>query len=458
MPAVVRIAKQLYTQRVEEVKAELKRDEEKFGELAKEIELIRSGQWDEKLRENLSPEDREAMDNAQSVADDNNQLNGSDDSSNLPVSSASMVEDKAIEEEEESVPSSVNVTVPVALEENKILDRITQQENSMKRTSSETTIMAGNSLKRCRLDDSKVSQPSNSSENQIILTATSAATEAFTNSMTETSTIEAVKESNLPKEEITNTVFEEGISIPSATATTEIPKTAYPISMAKDGTMMDTDLPNKSYQAVLQSTMSSSAAAQTIIDALHVNGSAVTAMETEFMDKPKYDEVNGNHNIMEDNSIETPNISLPTVEVPAINPQQPKCPEQQQPSQQNITLPTDIPQQQHQQQPSQHQQQPSQQQQYETLQQQPVQPQQHFKQEQPHCEQPKHLQQPQAQVEQQHQLPQQQYPQQKMTMAPQLPKIIIPESSSSSPSSSYTRFHQDQSGNLTQDFKLYHAY
>ncbi|KAI8973880.1 hypothetical protein BDB01DRAFT_854145 [Pilobolus umbonatus] len=49
MPTVVRLARQLYVQRVDEIKRKLKEDEEEFGRLVLDIDHIRSGAWDEKL-------------------------------------------------------------------------------------------------------------------------------------------------------------------------------------------------------------------------------------------------------------------------------------------------------------------------------------------------------------------------------------------------------------------------
>lgn len=168
MPVVVRIARQLYLQRVEEVKAELKRDEEKFGQLAKEIEQIKSGQWDEKLREQLSPADREAMDK-QATSDQNK--------ASVVIET---VEDKS--ESDKEVTSSTNAattepSLPAArtIEEKKLLENVTQQENSMKRTSSETIILSASSSKRFRLEESKDEVSDNSNEDQVISTAISTA-------------------------------------------------------------------------------------------------------------------------------------------------------------------------------------------------------------------------------------------------------------------------------------------
>ncbi|KAI9471799.1 MAG: hypothetical protein EXX96DRAFT_489868 [Benjaminiella poitrasii] len=51
MPVVIQLARQLYTQRVEEIKKRLQRDQEEFSQLATEIHSIKSGQWDQKLEQ-----------------------------------------------------------------------------------------------------------------------------------------------------------------------------------------------------------------------------------------------------------------------------------------------------------------------------------------------------------------------------------------------------------------------
>ncbi|KAI8086013.1 uncharacterized protein BX664DRAFT_265501 [Halteromyces radiatus] len=49
MPKVVKLARQLYFQRVEELKKSIKEDEDKFMALVSEIDDIKSGAWDTKL-------------------------------------------------------------------------------------------------------------------------------------------------------------------------------------------------------------------------------------------------------------------------------------------------------------------------------------------------------------------------------------------------------------------------
>jgi bromodomain-containing protein 8 len=51
MPPVVRLARQLYLERMDELKAHIKVDEDSFRKLVTEIDEIRSGKWDNKLKE-----------------------------------------------------------------------------------------------------------------------------------------------------------------------------------------------------------------------------------------------------------------------------------------------------------------------------------------------------------------------------------------------------------------------
>jgi hypothetical protein len=54
MPVVVRLARQLYAQRVEEIKSQIQKEQEEFSQLSFEIDSIKSGKWDEKLKEHAS--------------------------------------------------------------------------------------------------------------------------------------------------------------------------------------------------------------------------------------------------------------------------------------------------------------------------------------------------------------------------------------------------------------------
>lgn len=144
MPVVVRIARQLYLQRIEEVKESLRKDEESFGQLAEEIESIKSGKWDQTLS-----------------------ASGSDKIPNdagLPSEEEEIIRGEP--KETNSSDSAVHNEITI---ENKIVESVAQLENRMKRTSSETVIETGSSLKRCRLEETS----SESSEDQVISTAIS---------------------------------------------------------------------------------------------------------------------------------------------------------------------------------------------------------------------------------------------------------------------------------------------
>ncbi|OBZ85956.1 Bromodomain-containing protein 8 [Choanephora cucurbitarum] len=49
MPVVVRLAKQLYIQRVDEIKKSIQKDQDEFNQLATEIDEIKAGKWDMQL-------------------------------------------------------------------------------------------------------------------------------------------------------------------------------------------------------------------------------------------------------------------------------------------------------------------------------------------------------------------------------------------------------------------------
>ncbi|CAO3643196.1 unnamed protein product [Mucor hiemalis] len=132
MPPVVRIARQLYTQRVEEVKDNLKKDEEEFGRLAREIELIKNGQWDQELQEQLptTTKDTPSENAAQPAVDNVAQVN--------------------------EVSSSDSQVLPQALtiadaEKLKLPEHVTSEENRMKRTSSETAMVTGSAMNNAGL-------------------------------------------------------------------------------------------------------------------------------------------------------------------------------------------------------------------------------------------------------------------------------------------------------------------
>ncbi|KAG2200473.1 hypothetical protein INT47_011453, partial [Mucor saturninus] len=59
MPVVVRIARQLYLQRIEEVKERLNQEQTEFGQLAEEIQAIKSGKWDDSLKGDIQQQQQQ---------------------------------------------------------------------------------------------------------------------------------------------------------------------------------------------------------------------------------------------------------------------------------------------------------------------------------------------------------------------------------------------------------------
>lgn len=84
MPVVVRLARQLYTQRLEELKKEISEDEEKFLALVSEIEEIRAGKWDDQLlknsKEDIKKEDQSEKHLSESLeTQETQEINASND-------------------------------------------------------------------------------------------------------------------------------------------------------------------------------------------------------------------------------------------------------------------------------------------------------------------------------------------------------------------------------------------
>lgn len=73
MAPVVKLARQLYLERIDELKAHIKEDEESFRKLVTEIDEIRSGKWDAKLKELIpEPEPETAAPTPMDISDDSN--------------------------------------------------------------------------------------------------------------------------------------------------------------------------------------------------------------------------------------------------------------------------------------------------------------------------------------------------------------------------------------------------
>lgn len=140
MPVVVRLARQLYLQRVEEIKSQILKEQEEFGRLSSEIDSIKSGKWDKRLEESISSTDETA-------------------NQNQPV----LTEEKgATTTETEADSTSENVVDHVG--------SIIEQENHLKRTLSESKLESHHEFKRSRVND-KVTVNNHTNEEQVTLTA-----------------------------------------------------------------------------------------------------------------------------------------------------------------------------------------------------------------------------------------------------------------------------------------------
>lgn len=149
MPVVVRLARHLYLQRVEEIKAKLAQDQQEFNQLATEIHAIQSGEWDSKLKpdptfvpvKNTSDTDKQPETTPMTEQDD------SGTKENKPT---------LAEKKDASV-------------DNEVVDpTLILQENRLKRTSSDIVVQEPHQLKRSRLGDSN-------QEDQVLSTAISQA-------------------------------------------------------------------------------------------------------------------------------------------------------------------------------------------------------------------------------------------------------------------------------------------
>ncbi|KAL7329201.1 hypothetical protein PS15p_207343 [Mucor circinelloides] len=149
MPVVVRLARHLYLQRVEEIKTKLAQDQQEFNQLATEIHAIQSGEWDSKLKpdptfvpvKNTSDTDKQPETTPMTEQDD------SGTKENKPT----LAEKKDASVDNEAVDPTLIL-----------------QENRLKRTSSDIVAQEPHQLKRSRLGDSN-------QEDQVLSTAISQA-------------------------------------------------------------------------------------------------------------------------------------------------------------------------------------------------------------------------------------------------------------------------------------------
>ncbi|RCH96638.1 hypothetical protein CU098_010451, partial [Rhizopus stolonifer] len=188
MPVVVRLARQLYIQRVEEIKQNLKKDQEEFSRLALEIDTIKAGEWDSTLKqrasdsttaqtskddsnsepviESNSNDKNNNNKNSNSDNDDNNNNNNNDsDSDNSNNDSNSNNNDscshtsEAVSENNESIEYNKTVLENHTTESNaNSLEKQQDEnepprttENPLKRTTDASLVDSSHTLKRCRL-------------------------------------------------------------------------------------------------------------------------------------------------------------------------------------------------------------------------------------------------------------------------------------------------------------------
>lgn len=169
MPVVVRLARHLYLQRVEEIKNRLVQDQQEYNQLAAEIHSIKSGEWDHKFKA-----DSPAVKNSDSMATD---LDSSSNTVAKQPESTPIISDiednSGTNDAKENAAISPEKMSSVQLDEkkysieNKNFDsKLILQDNRLKRTSSDATAQESHLLKRSRL--SELSQ-----EEQVLSTAIS---------------------------------------------------------------------------------------------------------------------------------------------------------------------------------------------------------------------------------------------------------------------------------------------
>jgi len=132
MAPVVKLARQLYLERIDELKAHIKEDEKSFRKLVTEIDEIRSGKWDAKLKELIpEPEPETAAPTPMDISDDSN-VQSSDVAvaasavteevtppvTNEGTEAKTEVEEKTLEMKIEPAPSLVSEAAEQILESN----------------------------------------------------------------------------------------------------------------------------------------------------------------------------------------------------------------------------------------------------------------------------------------------------------------------------------------------------
>lgn len=156
MPVVVRLARHLYLQRVEEIKNRLVQDQQEFDQLTTEIHSIKSGKWDHRFKVDSS-----AVKNSGSMATDLD--NNSNVVAKQPESTSIIndIEDNSgINDTKENIATAPEEMGNAQLGEKKYSienetpdSKLILQENRLKRTSSDAIAQEPHLLKRSRLSE-----------------------------------------------------------------------------------------------------------------------------------------------------------------------------------------------------------------------------------------------------------------------------------------------------------------
>ncbi|KFH73220.1 hypothetical protein MVEG_00441 [Podila verticillata NRRL 6337] len=111
---VVKLAGQLYNQRILEIKAQIRKDEEKFKALIAELDDIRQGKWDSQLEEQLKrdhPEGLESVQQEQEPSDTSKKLDEADSTmADTAPSSLSSPASSALSDKQEDSSREANLT------------------------------------------------------------------------------------------------------------------------------------------------------------------------------------------------------------------------------------------------------------------------------------------------------------------------------------------------------------
>ncbi|KAI8642147.1 hypothetical protein BD408DRAFT_475933 [Parasitella parasitica] len=148
MPVVVRLARHLYLQRIDEIKDRLAQDQKEFDQLAIEIHSIKAGEWDHKLKTDQSS----AVKDSDSMATD---LDKSYDSVvTRQLETEPIIEDtKYNSGTSDMTDNSLLPAMQGLVQDDYANSTLILDESRMKRTSSDATTPEPYPLKRIRLNE-----------------------------------------------------------------------------------------------------------------------------------------------------------------------------------------------------------------------------------------------------------------------------------------------------------------